>query len=711
MKTKILFLTLLFFTASFNLYSEQKIGFALSGGGAKGLMHIGVLKTLEENNVYPDYITGTSMGCFVGALYAMGYRASEIETLVNEINWNELFNESVPRLQLSLIEKDDVSRYLAYFPVLKKSIKIPVGLIRGTNIWNLLAKLTWNRNFDNLDIPLRCIATNLETGEAVILNHGSLADAIRASMSIPSIFTPVELDGKLLVDGGLVRNLPVLDVKNMGADYVIAINVSSPLYSKKDLNSFITIMDQTSNFITNANTSEQEKLANIVIKPNIDGVGMFSFRDIDLLVKRGEEATYELVNKIKIRKLKKFEPIKKGPEKILINKIKFEGLNKVSKNLILGIIDLKIPKKYSHEDIEKVLIKLNGTLYFNTTSYFVDDDTLIIRVNEKSENFINFGIRYDTYENISILLNTTIRNILTHGSKVSIDAIISENPTFRTIYYTPFFINSSLASKNEFFLSKYDSYSYEDNKLAVNYSYGLTYFKTSLETVFSNNYIFSIGVQKEFITINSILNSSNTFTDHYDEFLNFMFYFKYDTLDKSVFTKKGSQLKITIDIITDYLALQNNIEHSSFTKLFLQNSNYFSLSKKAVLNLSSYYGSIVTGSATMDKMFYLGGHKTNNPLILPFSGPRYMRYSGSDVFSVSSGLRYEMFPSWYVSTDLQYGKIEDNLYNLFNSKNNLFGTSLSFAYYTHIIGPIELSFMKEFSNNDFSTFLSVGFWF
>lgn len=711
MKTRNYLILIFLFTASINLFAQQKLGLALSGGGAKGLMHIGVLKVLEENNIYPDYITGTSMGCLIGAMYAMGYSASEIEKLIKEMNWNELFNESISRLNLSLNEKDYNSRFLTSFPILNRRIKLPSGLIYGTKIWNLFAKLTWNKNFENLNIPLRCIATDIETGKAVVLKSGNLADAMRASMSIPSIFVPVEVDGKLLVDGGLIRNLPVSDLKEMGADYIIAVNVNAPLYSKDQLDSFIKIMDQTTSFMNYENTLVQEKIADLVIKPNIKDLDMFSFRDTDILIKRGEEATRLALDNIKIHGSSKPKINKPENTKILIKNIKFEGLTKVSKKLLLGIIDLKTPKKYSHDDIAKVLVKLNGTPFFNTTSFLIEDETLIIRVNEKSENFINFGLHYDTYENISILLNTSIRNIIIHGSKFNVDAVISKNPSLRAVYYTPFFVKSSFAFKNEFFIAKYDTFTYDEDKLIGDYRYGLSYFKTSLETVFSNDYIFSVGVQKEFTTLNSIITINDDLDNYYNEYLNFSFSFNYDTIDKPAFPNNGTLYKINLEYLTDGLALQNNIEHPNFTKLFIQNSNYLSISKKSVLNFSGFFGHIVTGTATVDKLFYMGGHRTQNPLVLPFNGLSFMQDSGSSVFSLSAGIRYEAISDFFISSTFDFGKSENNFNDLFNGKDNLFGSSISFAYYTGLIGPIELSFMKELNKKSYTTFLSVGYWF
>ena len=326
-----------------SLKTRPKIGLVLSGGGAKGVAHIGVLKLIEKHEIPIDYITGTSMGSIIGALYAIGYSANEIEKIARSMDWDEIFDGSTKRRLISIEEKDQEGKYVIEVPVKKGIPIIPTGLISGQKLEMELTKITWSvhgvNDFSKFPIPFACIAANIETGEAVVLNKGYLPDAIRASMAIPSVFTAVELDNKLLVDGGLIRNFPVSDARNMGADIIIGVDVQAPLYKKEELTSMLKIMEQAASFINDESTSKETELVDILIKPNIEGYDASSFDDVDSLLARGEKAAI-LKEKLFIELKQKLDSytveskvIRSPPSlySIFINKVKYEGLNKVSK--------------------------------------------------------------------------------------------------------------------------------------------------------------------------------------------------------------------------------------------------------------------------------------------------------------------------------------------------------------------------------------------
>ncbi len=221
----------------------------LSGGSAKGLAHIGVLKVLEEAGIRPDYIGGTSMGGIVGGLYAIGYSADSLEKIVKNADWGYLLGDQVSRRSLTLEEKEDKDRFVISFPIKGNKIKIPSGVINGENIEELLNTLCAPvydiRDFENFPIPFLCVATNIETGKEVDFTSGYLPLVLRATMSIPSIFNPIEIQNDLLVDGGLVNNFPVARVKDMGADILIGVNVGFQYYKKNQLNSILRIIEQS----------------------------------------------------------------------------------------------------------------------------------------------------------------------------------------------------------------------------------------------------------------------------------------------------------------------------------------------------------------------------------------------------------------------------------------------------------------------------------
>ncbi len=265
---------------------RPKIGLALSGGGARGLAHIGVLKVLERHGIRPDFIAGTSMGAIVGGLYAMGFSADEIEDIVRETNWSEAFVDASSRRYQSMRQKALEQNFLIHGRVgfNRGEVQLPLGVLQGQRLQQLLNRITLPAievsDFDRLDIPFRALATDLVTGDEVILAHGSLVEAMRASMSIPGVFAPVERGDMLLADGGMANNLPVSVVQSMGADRVIAVDVSMPLYPRELLDSVLAISEQITTFLTRNNTDRQRALLDeddLLIVPNLTQVGSASF--------------------------------------------------------------------------------------------------------------------------------------------------------------------------------------------------------------------------------------------------------------------------------------------------------------------------------------------------------------------------------------------------------------------------------------------------
>ena len=280
--------------------ARPRIGLALSGGGARGGAHVGVLRALRDLGIPVDYIAGTSMGSVIGGFYASGLDEEQIATLAGEIDWGDLFDDSPSRDNRTFHRKRDDDLYL----VKQKAglndgqLELPMGLVQGQDIDLFLARttlpVTHVEAFDELPIPFRAVATDMVTGAAVVLDHGSLADAIRASLSIPAAFAPIEIDGRLLVDGGVSQNLPVDAVRAMGADIVIAVDISTPLATREDLTSILSVTGQLAGFLTNRGTAEQiAKLgpSDILITPDLRDVTTSDFTRITETFAFGYEAT------------------------------------------------------------------------------------------------------------------------------------------------------------------------------------------------------------------------------------------------------------------------------------------------------------------------------------------------------------------------------------------------------------------------------------
>ncbi|NJO69863.1 MAG: hypothetical protein HC830_11805 [Bacteroidetes bacterium] len=278
-------------------------------------------------------------------------------------------------------KRKDFERYVGEFPIVKGRVAIPRALVDGQKVSMMLSHFTWPvhtiNNFDSLPIPFRCIATDIENVRPVVLKNGFLPDAIRASMAIPSFFSPIEIDGMLLVDGGILRNFPVQDAKEMGADIIIGVEVSANLYTKDQLNSVVRIMDQVSSFQAARSNAEQAALCDILIKPDIGNYNMFSFEDIDSLILNGERAARKMLPQLKalVDSLKQFQyrytrlRIPPDLDSIYIKSIHYEGLDKVSKNLVKGNFEIRDTGWIKLQELEHGIERLYGTRFFERVNY------------------------------------------------------------------------------------------------------------------------------------------------------------------------------------------------------------------------------------------------------------------------------------------------------------------------------------------------------
>src|SRR5256712_10025455 len=272
----------------------QRVGVALSGGAARGLAHIGVLKVLEEAGVAVDVITGTSMGRVVGGLYAVGYTAAQLDTIVRTEDWYRLLTDPVDRRDLAVDRKFTEDHYLVTLPIHRGGIKLPKSVVAGQRISQLLTRLTWSahgvRDFRALPIPFAAVATDLETSKAVVLDHGFLPDAIRASMAIPSVFSPVELADTAVIDGGVVRNLPAQDARALGADVLICSDVTDPLEPRDSIVSLVDVLVQSVSFRVWDSAAEQRSKCAVLILPDVRGFSTFGFARASDVIARGEVA-------------------------------------------------------------------------------------------------------------------------------------------------------------------------------------------------------------------------------------------------------------------------------------------------------------------------------------------------------------------------------------------------------------------------------------
>lgn len=410
---------LLFITAAAAAQSDTpsrpRIGLVLGGGGARGAAHVGVLKVLEEQHIPIDYIAGTSMGAIVGGGYAAGLSPEEIEITLKGIDWADLFNDKAPREELSFRHKMDERRFSGLELGLKKGkILLPPGAMAGRKLEFLLKSVFLHtndiRDFDELDIPFRAVATDIETGNPVVLRSGSLAMAIRASMSIPGAFSPVKIEGQNLVDGFVSKNVPVDTAKDLGAQIVIVVDVGTPLAKAKDLNTMLNVLNQVSSISTVKNVDEQLKLltaADVLIRPELGETGVTDFQKIAEIIPVGEQAARQQLESLKgysvpDRDYQAFldKQRKKPLPPVVIDFIRVKPTEHVVTDRIEHRLKLETGQPLDLKKISQAMDRIQAIDRFESVQFSIITEDgkkgLVIEPQEKSWglNYLRFGVNF-----------------------------------------------------------------------------------------------------------------------------------------------------------------------------------------------------------------------------------------------------------------------------------------------------------------------------
>jgi len=421
--------------------ARPKLGLALSGGGAKGLAHIGVIRAMEEAGLKPDYITGVSMGSIVGGMYAMGYSPDSIASMFSAFDWGPAMSDRIPENKIIFLEKKHFNNSLISLPITRTSIRIPSGLIAGQMIESGLNHYFWPAatitDFSNLPIPFLCLATDVFSSQRVIFRKGYLPDAIRASIAIPTVFTPVRTDTALLVDGGVVRNFAVSELREMGADIVVGSYVGFRGYTEKDLETAYGILKQIGFFTSLSDFEEQKRQTDIMIQPDLTGISMLSFNNVDSIIEKGyrEALKYKDDFERLADSLNSFgprDPFVPLPEVqyYRFNSIRVTGNVLISDAQILGVLDISPGERVDRTLLEERIELLYGKSWFEKVKYRIipEGNLLILEIEciERPKATLDGSLHYDPVLSAGAVISLSARELLTSGSVLDFDFFIGQ---------------------------------------------------------------------------------------------------------------------------------------------------------------------------------------------------------------------------------------------------------------------------------------------
>ena len=733
---------------------RPKVGLALSGGGAKGAAHIGVLKYIEELGIPIDYIAGTSMGSIIGGLYALGYTPNEMAELISNINWSIYMSNNVDRYFQSSTIRAKKSTYLFSVPFgsgdfQEKSFNIlstlPSGVINGASLTNLFNRLSVGYNdsvdFHQLPIPFCCVATDIITGDSVILSHGNFAKAIRSSMAIPGVFSPVEWGDRLLADGGMVNNFPSDICLRMGAGYIIGIEVSDKMATDPgDMKSLPQQLSQYLSIAVNNNRSNNRRLCDIYMHPDITGYNMLSFSKaaIDTLVRRGYECAkqhHDELVRLKQR-LETFGPCQKTlqcprvniiapTDSIYLSNVVYRGVIPVDAHWLIKRGGLESGKVTTMYAIERAIGIMMGTEAYSSITYNIltDDDVadctqhmksyrLVITLEPAEPHLLSLGFRYDSQEKSALLFHFGFNEQRLSGFKAGIDFNLNYNMRIATKVS---WCNIGLGDIN--FAYRYHNSTLNirshDSTSMASWRVNHHNFSLYLSEFHMRNFTFACGIDEDFysnlnsFSLNDILYNGIFHFDQAKGFFGTFVHSQYDNLDDAYFANKGFYANADINWRVDNKNLFNNIGISFFD--FNVNAQTFITASPRFTIIPQFFARILVGkkSAWYDNI--VGGTIPGRYLDhqLPFIGLTNTVHVEDLAGIARLDLRYRLFKRVYLYLIGNVLLSSNWNYAIDNSLHINYGGALRAAYDSPL-GPLSIDLNYNNFTRRPSLYLNIG---
>ncbi len=741
---------------------RPKIGLVLSGGGAKGMAHVGVIRAMEKAGIRPDFVVGTSMGSVVGGLYAMGYSADELEQIIRSIDWDLIISNRVSFQNIAFEEKEYYNRYLLEFPIRNGKISLPSGLIEGQMLSEVLHYYTWParkyRSFDEFPIPFRCIATDISTGEPIIFKEGYLHDALRSSIAIPTAFTAFQLDDTMVVDGGVVDNFPVDVIKEMGADFVIGVNVSDEDFIKaEELEGFAAILMQLSMAKSLNKTVENIRMTDIYIKPDLGPYGTASFGDFDAILKIGDQTGEKFYPQFKqVADSLGLSDYAQGIG-LEARSIQFESISVIGNSLfptslILSKLGLKAGDEVTRDQVEDGINRVFGTNGFYKVDYSlvpVSEEiyALQIRVKEKPARLLNTSVHFDNQFSAGILLNYTARDMIGRSSRTVILTDISQNPKFRIDHYKyvgqakkfafnlrlnylnqelPTYENGEETSLSIVKNSRAEAQLISTSSLKESFAFGTVYENNNAKFRINNSFPEEIrSVYQSYLGLRlryyrNSQNDRNYPTRGAEGLLESVFNLKdwvginlESGVDSITIGSGEDQIKLPASFLGQ---LAEALVPSPHATLYGRYSKFLRLSEKIQFK-PEIAGGLVLSSDDGDKIFqdfYIGGYQNIRFGDTRFWGLNYAEVQTPNFIKVGADFQYIPVKKIYLRGGVnvlgysqQYPINETDFPdNIFRDKNYFgYGADLS---YNSILGPITVGVSSNTSDKKLRSYLSIG---
>ncbi|MCW3464461.1 patatin-like phospholipase family protein [Chitinophaga nivalis] len=715
----------------------------LSGGGARGLAHIGILEAIDSAGLKVDYLTGTSMGSIVGALYAMGYSGKHIADIAGKLDWTSLFTNQPVLTDISFEEKDEFNKYIIEIPFEYGKPKLASGVISGEALWLELAKLCWPvkdvKKFSDFNIPFKCIATDVATGEIVTLDSGEIVTSLRASMAIPSIFTAVKIGDHKLVDGGVVRNFPTITAKDMGADIIIGSNVSGGLRKASQLQTPFDILYQLGFYKDAEDFKEARKICDVYIPINkeLEDYSAASFNSVDSIIEIGRRKGRELypVFKHMADSLQALYPRQEpfAAERlpfaadIELSSIHVDGLLHSDQRFFLQRLHLKPGECYTPAQIRNAILNVYGTRFYKLITYNLTPEgygktRMDIQAEENPLTYVKFALNYNSFTGASAILNLTQRNFIVPNSRSFVRMAVSENPRFEAEYY------KYLGRTRDFGfgLSTYyenNSLTFYDDSFNKLQPYRNKYFNVNMDVLYSLRRDMAVGAGTRWEYIK--------FKPQYSPFLelsgstnqlNSYAFFGINSLNRKLYPTKGLYLNMEagyvynqhsgISLNKDSLPINLDslgLDFGNYQRLMLKMKYYIPFGTKSALEFDATAGLNNSYKQFVTNAFIVGGMADLSRNQVPFIGIYEGEVVTSNIVAVQMAWQQEVVRNIFVMPRVGVA-VYDNMISMPGFKRTSFLSGYGVgAAYTSRLGPVEATLMYNDQSGRLKFYVNMGF--